>query len=266
MSTPADDAQPLQFETALPHGAAVSDASGGRQALTCRACQQAIPDEYFDVNGNAVCASCRDAIAARGTSPRGAMPLMRAGLFGFAAAVAGAILYYAVMAITGLEIGLVAIAIGYMVGFAVQKATDGRGGRAFQVLAVVLTYWSVGLAYMPMVFNQAAEEAASAPAAAGTTEQPAVAPPARPATADERAQPLTASEPEEAALSPLLAAYLFAFSFALPLLVVFGSLPGGLLSAAIIAFGMLQAWRMTASPQFTITGPFRVGAVAQTAT
>jgi hypothetical protein len=42
--------------------------------------------------------------------------------------------------------------------------------------------------------------------------------------------------------------------------VVIGSLPGGLLSAAIIAFGMLQAWRMTGAPQLVVTGPYRIAA------
>jgi hypothetical protein len=61
-------------------------------------------------------------------------------------------------------------------------------------------------------------------------------------------------------------AYAIVFSFALPVLVVFNSLPGGLLSAAIIGFGMHQAWRMTAAPHLTITGPFRVGTAEQALT
>jgi ABC-type uncharacterized transport system permease subunit len=43
-------------------------------------------------------------------------------------------------------------------------------------------------------------------------------------------------------------------------MMVLGSLPGGLISAAIIAFGMQQAWRMTGSPQVQISGPYRIGA------
>ena len=37
------------------------------------------------------------------------------------------------------------------------------------------------------------------------------------------------------------------------------ALPGGLISAAIIAFGMQQAWRMTGAPQLQISGPYRIG-------
>jgi hypothetical protein len=49
-------------------------------------------------------------------------------------------------------------------------------------------------------------------------------------------------------------------SLGLPVLSVLGSMPGGLLSAAIIAFGMHQAWQMTAAPQLQVSGPYRVGA------
>ena len=51
----------------------------------------------------------------------------------------------------------------------------------------------------------------------------------------------------------------FLFIFALPVIVVLGSMPGGIISALIIGFGMQQAWRMTAAVPFEITGPYRVG-------
>ena len=54
-------------------------------------------------------------------------------------------------------------------------------------------------------------------------------------------------------------ALIFGFFLALPVIVVFSSLPGGLISAAIIVFGMLQAWRMTMAPVLNVTGPYRVG-------
>jgi hypothetical protein len=40
-----------------------------------------------------------------------------------------------------------------MVGWAVRKGADGRGGLRFQILAVVLTYWAVGLAYAPLILK-----------------------------------------------------------------------------------------------------------------
>ena len=255
--TPADAPPPLQFETAIPQGAA-ADAAAEPDGVSCRNCGRAIADEYFDLNSFAVCGSCREVLEERGQPARGMVATVRAMLFGLAAAVVGAILYYAVVAITNFEIGLVAIAIGFLVGGAVRKGTHGRGGRAFQIMALLLTYWSVGLAYIPLAFSGEEKETTAA-VQSNTTD--AVAP-----VATQSTQPATAPPAGGNMNLPLALAYLVAISFALPVLVVFGSMPGGLISAAIIGFGMQQAWRMTAAPQLTITGPFRVRAAEKPAT
>ena len=59
---------------------------------------------------------------------------------------------------------------------------------------------------------------------------------------------------------------LLAFTVALPVLSVVSSFPSGLISAAIIAFGMHQAWRMTAAPNVQITGPYRIATESAAAT
>lgn len=237
---------PLQFDTAVPSVAP----SGVITALgvTCTVCQRAVSDEYFDVNGQSVCDGCRTQLAQLAQTPRSWGLFVKAGLFGLVAAILGAILYYAVIAITDFEIGIVAIAIGYMVGWAIRKATANRGGRRYQVLALVLTYWAVGLAYTPITFQQLAEEDKKEQA------QKAV----------DTAAPAPAESPDEAtALNiPMVLAILVGFSVALPVLVVFGSLPGGLLSALIIGIGMRQAWQMTAVPPLQISGPYRIAAAA----
>ena len=120
-------AKPLQFDTAIP--SVPADAGSHQQGVTCVACQQPILDRYYDVNAQSVCASCRNEIALHTETPRGWGVLARAGLFGAIAAILGAVLYYAVIAITEFEIGIVAIAIGYMVGYGVRMGTRGRGGR-----------------------------------------------------------------------------------------------------------------------------------------
>jgi hypothetical protein len=250
MTQHPDAPPPLQFDTVVPGGApsGTADAAAG---VTCGSCQRAIADAYYDVNGQPVCRACRGAIAAQAETPRGLGVLARAGFFGLVAAILGAVLYYAVIAITNFEIGLVAIAIGYMVGYAVRVATAGRGGLRFQVLAVVLTYWAVGLAYTPLVISQLADEPAeeaqieldpAAPSAAPAQVTPAEAVPAAAVTEADVEEP--AGPPN----LPLAVAFMLALSLALPVLTVFGSLPSGLISAAIIAFGMLQAWRMTGVP------------------
>ena len=139
---------PLQFDTAVPSIAPSGTFTA--QGVTCTACRRAITNEYFDVNGQSVCEGCRTNLAQLTQTPRSWGLFAKAGVFGVVAAILGAILYYAVIAITDFEIGFVAIAIGYMVGWAIRKATANRGGRRYQVLALVLTYWAVGLAYTPI--------------------------------------------------------------------------------------------------------------------
>ncbi len=133
-----------------PSGLQFDKVEGGG-SMTCVMCKSKITDAYYQLNGRPICASCKvkaDAqiadIKARGTSP-GAMS--RAVIFGVGAAIAGAIVYFAVAAYAHLEIGIIAVAIGYMVGSAMRKATGGVGGRRYQIIAVVLTYLSVAAAY-----------------------------------------------------------------------------------------------------------------------
>ena len=233
----------LQFETATPQ-AGSTEATG----VTCAVCQRTIADEYFDVNGKSVCATCRGALETHAETPPGSAPLIRAGLMGLVAAVLGGVLYYGVIAITNFEIGIVAIAIGYMVGYAMRMGTGGRGGRRFQVLAVVLTYWAVGLAYTPFALRAGDDPKAAQQDAIKTD-----------ATVTVTGGAETASRP---AAPPGIGRVLLVIAFitfTLPIFVVMGSMPGGILSAAIIGFGMRQAWVMTARPEFQISGPYRIG-------
>ena len=50
----------------------------------------------------------------------------------------------------------------------------------------------------------------------------------------------------------------FAFAMALPILVILGSMPGGLISALIMLFGIQQAWKMTAGQNLEFHGPLTV--------
>jgi len=256
-----NEPQDLQFdrvETTHPFGDPAASPS-----VTCVVCGRSVGASYFTANGKPICASCRDVVTSAAATPRSPGPLLLAGLFGLGAAVAGAAIYYAVIAIANLEIGIVAILIGYMVGWAVQKGAGGRGGRRFQILAVALTYWAVGLAYAPLAFKQMVGDTKKTSPSALTTDSTAAP------TIGERlgdsanaaGSTRTASADTEVSRSQALKAIgaLALLVFALPVLSVFGSLPFGLISALIIFIGMRQAWQMTAAPQLEISGPYRVG-------
>jgi len=236
---------PLQFDRVVP------DSPTGflhdQVAAVCAACGTAIETEYYQINGHVACASCRSRAEASAETPRGIRPLVTAGFFGLGAGIVGAVIYFAVIALLNLEIGIVAVLIGYMVGYAIRKGIHGRGGRRFQVLAVGLTYASIAMAYTPIAVKSAMESEgknANVSAAASSSSTPS-----------------TQTSTEEGSLFLALGT-VFALVAALPVLVVFGSLPSSLISGVIIFVGLAQAWRMTAAPHLQIFGPYRVGTTA----
>lgn len=237
----------LQFDRVVTESP--SSAAANELAATCAACQASIETEYFDVNGSVVCSRCRSIVESAAETPQGVVPFLTAGVFGLGAGIAGAAIYYAVIAIANLEIGIVAILIGYMVGYSVRKGARGRGGLRFQVLAVALTYASIAFAYTPVLVMQAmaASRAEKASAATGSN-----------GTAVTRTGAAT-TKPGGGSL--LVAVVMMgAIVASLPVMVVVGSFPSGLISAFIIFIGMKQAWRMTGAPTLLILGPYRVGA------
>ena len=237
-------------------------------------CGTPLRTEYFHVAEQPTCASCKGAVeranqtaAAQG---RRAGILARAFGFGIAAAIAGAILYYAVIAITGWEIGLVAIVIGFMVGYAVRKGSGGMGGRRYQWLAVILTYFAVGLAYAPLAFKGFAEgdgakdvavADSAGTATSGVTGDSATTTVDSVSSVPATTAPVVAAQSDSTKTPRLMVALgiTFLFIFALPVMYIAGSMPSGLISGIIILVGMQQAWKMTAKTEVPISGPYKVG-------
>ena len=54
-----------------------------------------------------------------------------------------------------MQLGLVAIAVGLLVGWAVRKGSGGRGGWKFQALAMALTYVSIAASWLPIMLRAA---------------------------------------------------------------------------------------------------------------
>jgi hypothetical protein len=148
--TPAP-AAPLQFETAeLPDS---------ESARPCGACKQPLRDSYFDVNGTVMCPSCKEQVLAQLQGGSGFARVLKAGLFGVGAAIAGAAVYGAITTASGYNIGLISIAVGWLVGTAVAKGSEHRGGPGYQVLAFVFTYLAIGASMIPEVVKAADADA-----------------------------------------------------------------------------------------------------------
>ena len=135
----------LQFDKAEFAG------PGAETPAVCFACQEALTAPYFQVNGEPFCETCtHGAQQALGGTP-GPDGFAKAIVGGIGGGIAGAMLYYLVLALSGYEVGLVAIAVGFLVGKGVRWGTGGRGGRVYQVMAVGLTYIAIVSTYVPMV-------------------------------------------------------------------------------------------------------------------
>jgi hypothetical protein len=80
--------------------------------------------------------------------------LPRAVLFGIAAATLGCVAYAAFTIITHITIGFVALFLGAFIAKSMLRATEGVGGRNYQIAAVVLTYLSVSMAELVEILWQ----------------------------------------------------------------------------------------------------------------
>ena len=202
---------------------------------TCAVCHQPIAGEYYQAAGKVFCPACRDALTAANVSGVAAHEFVRAALFGLVGAAGGAAVYYAVLVATGYQVGLIAILVGFMVGYMVRKGAYGLGGRRYQVLAMTLTYLAIGGTYIPLAM-QSWEESQATAAQTDVVEGDA---------ADQEPVSLLAT-----------IAVLTLFAAALPLLVVIGGFPETIISALIIGFALHQAWRMNARLRLAFEGPF----------
>ena len=71
--------------------------------------------------------------------------------YGLIAAILSSIVYAAFTVVTHIEIGYLAVGVGYVVGKAMLHATHGLGGRKYQAVAALLTYLAVSMAAVPEI-------------------------------------------------------------------------------------------------------------------
>jgi hypothetical protein len=231
----------------------------GSGAPACARCQASITKAYYEVNGHVVCPGCKSALQSAPPG-NGTSRMVRATLFGLGAAIVGAAIYYAILAATGYELGLVAIVVGWLVGRAVQKGSHGAGGWAYQTLAVGLTYLAIVSTYIPFIFKSASDHtkvtaaavapASSAAGAAQAADSVTVRPVA--ATADSASHPMTAGR------------FLLGLAALIAIAAVSPFLAGveNILGLVIIGFALFQAWKMNRRVPLVVNGPYAVGRAA----
>ena len=184
-----------------------------------------------------MCPLCAARIQA-GQQSAPALSLMRAALYGGAAALGGCALYALIAIVLHAEIGIIAILVGWMVGKAVRHGSYGRGGRPQQILAVLLTYFAITTSYIPVILYRDAK------------------------VAQARNAPVSSSAPVEARPRMsfgTVALFLLVLTAAAPFL----SLTSGVsawISLFILFIGLQRAWKLTERREIPLTGPYQAEA------
>jgi hypothetical protein len=186
-------------------------------AGTCKACGKALGSSHYRVNGVVTCSQCAERIKEK--LPKDSHAAFVRGItFGVGGAVLGLILYVIFALTTGLVIGFVSLAVGYIVGKAMVMGSKGRGGRRYQIAAVLLTYVAVSLSAVPIALYQH--------------------------TSETSLQTLDIARLGEFALLGLASPFLD-----------FSDPTHGIIGLVILFVGMRIAWRMTAARSVQIIGP-----------
>jgi hypothetical protein len=213
----------------------------------CVLCSSAIGISFFQLAGQTVCPNCAEqarAQAAKSTFSRGL-------LYGAGAALACSICYAVITMVTGLQLAIASIAVGFLVGRAVRIGSR-SGGRRLQILAVALTYLSITTSYVPLLIKDMRDNPKlRARATAGKSAEPTpAAPQVEPAE-------VTTKETRTPSFGGLLLAVGLLVGIAL-ISPFFGLAAGvgGIIGIAIIYFGLMQAWKQTAGSPHVLAGPF----------
>jgi hypothetical protein len=226
----------LQFRRAQP---IVAPESGATRS--CVACKQLISGKYFQVGNQVICPACAARIDAGRLNAKPA-PLLRAVIYGAGAALAGCLLYAVVLSM-GVQIGIVALAVGWMVGKAIRYASYGVGGRPQQILAIALTYFAISTSFFPAALFVGMKQGIAAKSAVKKQSASPVV--------EDQTTTVKSSMSNGKALAGLAVLILIS-----PFLELFTSPVGGLISLFILFVGLQRAWAMTARHEILVTGPY----------
>ena len=233
-----------QFTTAEYAGS-----SGGDR---CVSCNQPLTARYYRVNTRMACEGCVQELQRRQPADSHA-GFVRGMLFGVGAAIVGMAGYAGFTILTGLYIGYVSLAVGWLVGKAIMLGSKGIGGRRYQIAAVILTYAAVSLAAVPIAISYHLK---------AKSQAESVQPQQQRSTAD-----AANSRPDQTPPQPKLSfgaaiLQLLVLGLASPFLEMQDPLHG-IIGLIILMIGIRIAWQITAgSRRANIEGPYENSSAA----
>lgn len=251
-----EDIEPISPQAAYQHPAAPA-------ADVCGECKALITGRYYrDAKFSMVCGNCFDRIQVQGAKPRDShAAFVRAVLFGLVGFAIGLIVYAGFEIITGISIGYLALAVGWIVGKAMMIGSGGVGGRRYQLTAILLTYSAVSMAVIPLAVSMAIKKHSD-------QRQHILrqAPPGKSADAS----PSAAQQPPDHSMDDAARQPSPGFFSLLGKLTLIGLISpflelqdgfNGVVGLVILLVGMQFAWQMTAgSPKIKLEGPYELNA------
>ena len=235
---------------------ATAEYASGPGSDTCRICGQTIVGSYYRVNNMMACASCADQ-AQRGQPKDSHLAYSRALLLGVGAAVLGMILYAGFAIVTEIVIGYVALAVGWLVGKAMLKGSNGIGGLRYQVTAALLTYAAVSVAAIPIYVGISIKHHEPLVRHAQTQAAPNADDSAASSDGGSSTAPATPTAPAERHTPNLLMglAIIVGYGLASPFMELADPVHG-IIGLVILAVGIRIAWRMTGARRLVVDGPY----------
>ena len=228
----------------------------------CKSCDTALKSRYYRINGALACENCAERLKQQ--LPKDShQSFVRGILFGLGGAFLGLLLYAAFGIITGLMVGYVSLAVGYIVGKAIMMGSRGIGGRRYQLTAALLTYAAVSIAAIPIYISQVVKEKKSEKTQVQHTLPQPSAPGQHPAPeANGSAVPAKPEGPAKPSMGLGAALGLAVLvGLASPFLELQSPLHG-IIGLVILVVGIRIAWRLTAGVKLDILGPFDKNAPA----
>jgi len=252
-----DDQEVTGSITAPPPGADVPQFSTAEYAHIpgterCRICAYPVSGEYFRVNSQMACGKC--AAQARDGQPADShAAYLRGLLLGAGAAVVSLVLYATFTIVTNFYIGFMSLAVGWLVAKAMMRGSHGMGGRRYQIAAVLLTYFAISLAEIPIwiaaSMKDSSPKAGQTQSAAGNGAD---------SSSDDASNPPESSPREKPRLANVLV-QLVLLGLASPFMELRDPVHG-VIGLVILFVGLRIAYRMTAAKPLQVDGPYPVRA------
>jgi hypothetical protein len=159
----------------------------------------------------------------------------------------GMILYAAFTIFTGIYLGYVSLAVGWLVGKGIMLGSKGIGGRRYQIAAVILTYAAVSMAAVPIAYSYKIKRDAARTHSVQEKSQRS--------SSDQTANVDQVPVKPKLSKGDLLLRYLI-YGLTSPFLALSNPLHG-IIGLVILAIGIRIAWRMTAGARnVNIQGPY----------